>query len=119
MKKLSLLFAVSVLALTTLACGFTFPRTSMQDSQPSNAPTPVLIPTAVNLPVDTIATTPPTPYLSTLIVVYCGSGARSAKARQALEALGYTRVVDFGAMGRWKGSSVTGGDPGECPCFVN
>ena len=50
MKKLSLLFAVSVLALTTLACGFTFPRTSMQDSQPSNAPTPVLIPTAVNLP---------------------------------------------------------------------
>jgi len=76
------------------------------------------IPTAVNIPVDTIATMPPTPYLSTLIIVYCGSGTRSAKARQALEALGYSRVADFGAVSRWRGSSVTGADAGECPCFV-
>jgi rhodanese-related sulfurtransferase len=74
------------------------------------------IPTAINIPYDTIADNAPTPYKSTLIIVYCASGARSAKAKQALEKLGYLRVVDFGALSRWKGSSITGGDPGECPC---
>ncbi len=74
------------------------------------------IPTAINIPFDTIADNPPTPYRSTLIIVYCASGVRSAKAKQALDRLGYRRVVDFGPMSRWKGSSITGTDPGECPC---
>jgi len=76
------------------------------------------IPTAINVPVDQISRKPPTPNKSTLIVVYCASGARSAKAKQALEALGYARVADFGPMSRWKGSTLTGEDPGDCPCLV-
>ena len=74
------------------------------------------IPTAINIPFDTIADNPPTPYKSTLIVVYCASGVRSAKAKQSLDRLGYLRVVDFGSISRWKGSSISGTYPGECPC---
>jgi phage shock protein E len=36
------------------------------------------------------------------IVVYCQSGRRSAAARRTLEAAGFTRVVDLGAMSNWK-----------------
>lgn len=32
------------------------------------------------------------------IVVYCGSGARSAKAKRTLEAAGYSRVVNGGGL---------------------
>ena len=35
------------------------------------------------------------------IVVYCRSGARSARARQLLLAAGYTSVTDLGAMTNW------------------
>ena len=74
------------------------------------------IPTAINIPWDTIGEHPPTPYTSTLIIVYCASGIRSAKAKAALDKLGYTRVVDFGSISRWKGQTLKGEDPGECPC---
>jgi len=35
------------------------------------------------------------------VVVYCRSGARSARARTLLEARGFTSVVNLGAMSRW------------------
>jgi phage shock protein E len=76
------------------------------------------IPTSINIPFDSISERLPTPYTSTLIIVYCRTGIRSAKARQSLETLGYSRVADFGGVNRWKGSLVTGGEPGDCPCYV-
>lgn len=36
------------------------------------------------------------------VVVYCRSGARSRAARSTLEKAGFSRVVDLGAMRRWK-----------------
>ncbi|MGA2480327.1 MAG: rhodanese-like domain-containing protein [Spirochaetia bacterium] len=62
------------------------------------------IPTAVNIPVTDIANRPPTKDKNALIVVYCRTGNRSAKAKTALEGLGYTGVVDFGGISRWTGS---------------
>ena len=73
------------------------------------------IPTAVNVPVDVIGTTPPTEAKDTLIVVYCRSGSRSATARQILIDLGYTNVVDFGAVSKWEQPLVTGKEPGKPP----
>jgi len=35
------------------------------------------------------------------IVLYCRSGARSAKAKTLLESHGFTRVVNLGAMSSW------------------
>lgn len=35
------------------------------------------------------------------IVLYCRSGARSAKAKALLESKGFTRVVNLGAMSSW------------------
>jgi rhodanese-related sulfurtransferase len=65
------------------------------------------IPTAINLPVTEIGDRPPTDDKSALIVVYCRSGARSAKSKAILEGLGYTGVVDFGRISRWTGSLVS------------
>lgn len=42
------------------------------------------------------------------VVVYCRSGRRSALAARTLEALGYTRVRDFGAVSGWSGPLVQG-----------
>ncbi len=61
------------------------------------------IPTAINIPWDRIASEPPTEDTTTLVIVYCASGNRSSKAAAALRKLGYTRVVDFGALSRWTG----------------
>ena len=69
------------------------------------------IPTAVNIPVATIGTNPPTTDKGSLIIVYCASGGRSAKAKTTLDGLGYTRVVDFGGVSRWKGTLVQGTNP--------
>ena len=66
------------------------------------------IPTAVNVPVDVIAEKPPTRDKAALVIVYCASGGRSAKAAKALVDLGYARVTDFGAVSRWKGDLVLG-----------
>ena len=73
------------------------------------------IPTAVNVPVDVIGTQPPAVAKDTLIVVYCRSGNRSATARQILVDLGYTNVVDFGAVSKWEQPLVTGKEPGAPP----
>jgi len=35
------------------------------------------------------------------ILVYCLSGARSARAAKALSKLGYTNVCDFGGLNNW------------------
>ncbi|HET6486234.1 MAG TPA: rhodanese-like domain-containing protein [Spirochaetia bacterium] len=77
------------------------------------------VPTAMNIPYDVIAAQPPTSDKSALIIVYCESGGRSAKAKQSLDNLGYLRVIDFGGVSRWKGSSITGADAGDCPCRVH
>jgi rhodanese-related sulfurtransferase len=65
------------------------------------------IPTAINISYHTIASAPPTDDTAALIIVYCASGNRSSKAAAALKRLGYTRIVDFGAVGRWQGDLVT------------
>jgi rhodanese-related sulfurtransferase len=73
------------------------------------------IPTAVNIPVDIIGMRPPTEQKDALIIVYCRSGNRSATARKILMDLGYTNLVDFGAVSRWEGSLVVGMEPGKAP----
>ena len=65
------------------------------------------IPTAINIPVSEIGERPPTPDKNALIIVYCASGGRSARSKARLDQLGYTRVVDFGAISRWTGPIVT------------
>jgi phage shock protein E len=69
------------------------------------------IPTAANIPVSDIGAKPPTDKKDALVVVYCRSGARSAAAKQTLERLGYTNVVDFGSVSRWTGALVKGDKP--------
>jgi phage shock protein E len=71
------------------------------------------IPTAVNVPVDVIGTQLPIEAKDALIIVYCRSGNRSAAARKILVDLGYTNVVDFGAVSRWEGTLVAGKEPGK------
>lgn len=38
---------------------------------------------------------------ATAVVVYCASGARSARAAGLLREKGFVNVSDLGAMGRW------------------
>lgn len=57
---------------------------------------------AVNIPLDELGRRvveigPP----ETAVVVYCLSGARSARAASLLRAQGFTHVSDLGAMSRW------------------
>ena len=66
------------------------------------------IPSAINIPYDTIAEKLPTDDKNARIVVYCRSGSRSAAADKTLKSLGYTDVTDFGGVGNWKGSLETG-----------
>jgi len=73
------------------------------------------IPTAVNVPLAVIGAKPPVAEKDALIIVYCRSGNRSATARQILMDLGYTNIVDFGAVSRWEEALVTGTDPGKAP----
>jgi phage shock protein E len=57
---------------------------------------------AVNLPLDRIQSLPQIETaLDREIVLYCRSGARSARAAQVLRSQGYTRVHDLGPMRRW------------------
>ena len=46
------------------------------------------------------------PDLTTPVLVYCRSGARSYEAAQRLRALGYRRVYDIGSMVGWPYGSV-------------
>ena len=66
------------------------------------------IPTAVNIPVSEIASNLPKAPKDSLVIVYCASGGRSARAAAALQAAGFTRVVDFGGIFRWKGPLAKG-----------
>jgi rhodanese-related sulfurtransferase len=61
------------------------------------------IPTAVNVPIRVLEMNPPRVPEDRLIIAYCRSGNRSARATQILTELGYTRVVDFGGLDRWDG----------------
>ena len=62
------------------------------------------IPDAVLLPVDTIDKTTAAaviPSLDSTVLVYCRSGNRSKTASEALSALGYTAVYEFGGINTW------------------
>jgi rhodanese-related sulfurtransferase len=61
--------------------------------------------------VDEIASHPPTEAKDALIILYCRSGVRSAKAAGILRDLGYKGVIDFGGVNRWKGGLQTGPEP--------
>lgn len=65
------------------------------------------IPKAVNIPVDTIGEQPPAPDKDALIIVYCRSGGRSARAKNTLEEMGYTNVHNVGGILDWTGEVVT------------
>ncbi len=60
------------------------------------------LPDAINLPVTVLPAR-----LAELgpkegpLVVYCRSGNRSARAKRTLEAAGFQRVLDLGAMSNW------------------
>ena len=71
------------------------------------------IPTASNTPHTEIADRPPTDDKNALIVLYCRSGSRSSAAKLSLERLGYTNVVNFGSIMKWRGPLVTGSEPGS------
>ena len=64
------------------------------------------IPTATNTPHTQIGRTPPTQDKDALIVLYCASGIRSSQAARVLRRAGYTNVIDFGGLPRWKGEIV-------------
>ena len=61
------------------------------------------IPTATNTPHTRIGRTPPTEDKDALIVLYCATGIRSGQAARVLRKAGYTNVIDFGSLPKWKG----------------
>jgi len=73
------------------------------------------IPTAVNIAHDRIASSPPKVPKDSLVVLYCQSGSRSNVARSALSRQGFTNVVNFGPIRRWKLGVVEGPHPGAAP----
>lgn len=70
------------------------------------------IPSAINIPHDSIAARPPRVAKDSTIVVYCDTGSRSFVARRVLRRLGFANVVNFGPVRRWKGDLVRGSEPG-------
>jgi rhodanese-related sulfurtransferase len=67
--------------------------------------------TAINIPVGSLLKNPPTAQKDALIIVYCRSGKRSARAQGILEGLGYKGVIDFGGIDRWKEELTIGPKP--------
>ena len=62
------------------------------------------IPGAVLLPVGTITKDTAAaviPELDSVVLVYCRSGNRSKTASEAIAALGYTKVYEFGGINTW------------------
>lgn len=59
------------------------------------------LPGAVNMPVDRLGGLASKLDPKAPIVLYCASGARSARARQALLAAGFEQVHDLGSIVRW------------------
>ena len=66
------------------------------------------IPHAINIPNESINTTPPKelPDKAQKIFVYCRSGARSQQAAQKLANMGYTNIVEMGGIKDWHGDVV-------------
>ena len=66
------------------------------------------IPNAINVPNESINTTPPKelPDKNQRIFVYCRSGARSMQAAQKLANMGYTNIVEMGGIKDWHGDVV-------------
>ena len=66
------------------------------------------IPHAINIPNESINTTPPKelPDKAQKIFVYCRSGARSQQAAQKLADMGYTNIVEMGGIKDWHGDVV-------------
>ena len=66
------------------------------------------IPNAINVPNESIQTTPPKelPDKAQRIFVYCRSGARSQQAAQKLANMGYTNIVEMGGIKDWHGDVV-------------
>ncbi len=64
------------------------------------------IPSAVNIPYDSIENNLPTQDRSARIVVYCRSGHRASIAKAKLEALGFPNVNNFGGVGNWEGKLI-------------
>lgn len=56
---------------------------------------------AINVPVGEIANRMGEIPKDKVVVVYCRSGARSSRAKGALQEAGYKEVYDLGAMSRW------------------
>ena len=63
------------------------------------------IPGALLLPVDQVKELAGVqlPDKERAVVVYCRSGIRSANAASELKKLGYRKIYDFGAVGKWQG----------------
>ncbi len=59
------------------------------------------IPSAVNIPLQQIADTPPQVAKDSLVILYCRSGNRSSQAARLLKEMGYSNIVDFGGISRW------------------
>lgn len=66
------------------------------------------IPNAINIPNESIQTTPPKdlPDKAQKIFVYCRSGVRSQQAAQKLANMGYTNIVEMGGINSWHGDVV-------------
>lgn len=57
---------------------------------------------AINIPIETINDEPSElPDKNQLIMIYCRSGNRSAKAAKLLKDLGYKNIIDFGGINTW------------------
>ncbi|MFP4329099.1 MAG: rhodanese-like domain-containing protein [Alkalispirochaetaceae bacterium] len=61
------------------------------------------IPTAINVPFQTIGESLPETEGDPILIVYCRTGRRSGVAFRTLKNQGYERVVDFGGILRWEG----------------
>lgn len=61
------------------------------------------IPSAINIPYQTIGRDLPAIEDDTILVVYCRSGRRSGIAYDTLRSRGYQHIVDFGGIVRWRG----------------
>lgn len=69
------------------------------------------IPGAIRIDYREIGANPPSDDQDDFIIVYCRSGSRSGQAARTLADLGYTRVLDWGGIGRWPFDLVTGDEP--------
>lgn len=67
------------------------------------------IPTAGWFPVTELAERLPALPKEELVIVYCQSGSRSAGAKAILQRAGFTNVVNFGGIVRWRGEIEYGG----------